>query len=259
MTSGNIRVILALFGGIGLIWGCSKENNIDASQTNSYSQAITCEGPAVDNAMCEAAAEAPAGAVCVYGACRQPCTTDAECEAEVPGAICLPGPDGGVSGCRLPQEESCTSGGIECLGDTVCGWDGSCRVPCADTQCWLEGLSCVDGVCVGTATGAGGTAGSAGSGGAAGSAGSPGAAGAAGSVGSAGTAGSGSAGMAGSAGSAGVAGSAGSAGCVPVTCASVGADCGMMDDGCGELLDCGTCTAPETCGGSGIPNQCGNT
>jgi hypothetical protein len=41
------------------------------------------------------------------------------------------------------------------------------------------------------------------------------------------------------------------------TCAEQGATCGPIGDGCGEILDCGTCAAPETCGGGGTPSKCG--
>jgi hypothetical protein len=44
-----------------------------------------------------------------------------------------------------------------------------------------------------------------------------------------------------------------------VTCAEFGLNCGSIDDRCGSTLDCGTCTAPETCGGGGTPNVCGCT
>src|SRR5216117_2166251 len=47
--------------------------------------------------------------------------------------------------------------------------------------------------------------------------------------------------------------------CTPTTCAAVGANCGMIADGCGGTLDCGTCTLPQTCGGGGTPNVCGST
>ncbi len=34
-------------------------------------------------------------------------------------------------------------------------------------------------------------------------------------------------------------------------------ECGLAGDGCGAVLDCGTCTtAGETCGGAGVANQC---
>ena len=46
--------------------------------------------------------------------------------------------------------------------------------------------------------------------------------------------------------------------CVPRTCASVGANCGSITNGCGGVLDCGTCVAPETCGGGGTANKCGS-
>jgi hypothetical protein len=47
--------------------------------------------------------------------------------------------------------------------------------------------------------------------------------------------------------------------CTPQTCASLGAKCGMANDGCATIIDCGSCAPPETCGGSGVPNQCGCT
>ena len=42
-----------------------------------------------------------------------------------------------------------------------------------------------------------------------------------------------------------------------VTCADLGANCGPIGDGCGGITECGTCTAPETCGGGAKPNVCG--
>ncbi len=48
-----------------------------------------------------------------------------------------------------------------------------------------------------------------------------------------------------------------SASCAPRTCANLGFDCGETDDGCGGRLTCGTCKAPQTCGGGGQPNRCG--
>lgn len=52
-------------------------------------------------------------------------------------------------------------------------------------------------------------------------------------------------------------------GCVPYTCAGLGnRNCGNISDGCGGLAGgpqgCGTCTAPETCGGGGDYNVCGS-
>jgi hypothetical protein len=45
--------------------------------------------------------------------------------------------------------------------------------------------------------------------------------------------------------------------CIPVTCADYGPLCGQQPDGCGGLTpNCGTCTAPQYCGGGG-PSQCG--
>src|SRR5262249_34707070 len=34
-------------------------------------------------------------------------------------------------------------------------------------------------------------------------------------------------------------------------------NCGSIADGCGGTLNCGTCTAPQTCGGGGVANVCG--
>jgi hypothetical protein len=50
----------------------------------------------------------------------------------------------------------------------------------------------------------------------------------------------------------------GSVTCTPTTCAALGFNCGEADDGCGHLLSCGTCTAPQFCGGGGS-NVCGPT
>ena len=54
-------------------------------------------------------------------------------------------------------------------------------------------------------------------------------------------------------------GTAGQCGCTPtMTCATEGFDCGAFMDDCGEMVSCGSCTAPETCGAS-EPNVCGTT
>jgi hypothetical protein len=50
----------------------------------------------------------------------------------------------------------------------------------------------------------------------------------------------------------------GGAACTPRTCADIGANCGSVGDGCGALLDCGTCSAPFICGGGGTASRCGN-
>jgi len=47
--------------------------------------------------------------------------------------------------------------------------------------------------------------------------------------------------------------------CTPKTCTDLSATCGYRADGCGGLLDCGTCSAPDTCGGGGVANQCGHS
>ncbi len=45
--------------------------------------------------------------------------------------------------------------------------------------------------------------------------------------------------------------------CTPATCASLGKNCGSVSNGCGGTLSCGSCTSPQTCGGGGTPNVCG--
>jgi hypothetical protein len=45
--------------------------------------------------------------------------------------------------------------------------------------------------------------------------------------------------------------------CVPTTCAALGYDCGVNGDGCGGTVDCGSCTAPLSCGVGGF-SKCGN-
>jgi hypothetical protein len=41
-----------------------------------------------------------------------------------------------------------------------------------------------------------------------------------------------------------------------LTCAAQGLSCGPAGNGCGGSLNCGSCTAPQVCGGGG-PGQCG--
>lgn len=58
----------------------------------------------------------------------------------------------------------------------------------------------------------------------------------------------------------GAGGGGGPDGCAPQTCASQKITCGQAGDGCGGVLNCGTCTAPQTCGGDpNKPGQCGCT
>jgi len=49
-------------------------------------------------------------------------------------------------------------------------------------------------------------------------------------------------------------------GCSPLTCAGQNITCGQAGDGCGNTLQCGTCSLPQSCGGDpGKPGQCGCT
>src|SRR5207247_7451820 len=45
--------------------------------------------------------------------------------------------------------------------------------------------------------------------------------------------------------------------CSVTSCAAQGEHCGTLADGCGGTLSCGSCTAPQTCGGGGVANVCG--
>jgi hypothetical protein len=48
--------------------------------------------------------------------------------------------------------------------------------------------------------------------------------------------------------------------CSPLVCASLGANCGQILDGCGGMLDCGACAAGQACGAGPNPawNVCGD-
>jgi hypothetical protein len=58
-------------------------------------------------------------------------------------------------------------------------------------------------------------------------------------------------------GQAGVCGAPDGGTCTGKTCAQQNISCGPAGDGCGNELQCGTCTTPQTCGGGGVPGQCG--
>ncbi len=59
-------------------------------------------------------------------------------------------------------------------------------------------------------------------------------------------------------GQSGVCGFTDSGACAPRSCAQQGISCGPAGDGCGNLLQCGPCVAPQTCGGGGMPGVCGD-
>jgi len=47
--------------------------------------------------------------------------------------------------------------------------------------------------------------------------------------------------------------------CTPQSCASQAKNCGSVSDGCGGTLNCGVCSAGQSCGGGGIANLCGGS
>ena len=51
----------------------------------------------------------------------------------------------------------------------------------------------------------------------------------------------------------------GATNCNPTTCAALKLDCGPAGDGCGGLLQCGSCSGSQICGGGGVPGNCGNS
>lgn len=54
-------------------------------------------------------------------------------------------------------------------------------------------------------------------------------------------------------------GSTGDASCPgATTCAQAGVQCGPIGNGCGGILQCGDCAAPDTCGGGGVAGVCGH-
>jgi hypothetical protein len=45
--------------------------------------------------------------------------------------------------------------------------------------------------------------------------------------------------------------------CAPISCEQAHATCGPIGDGCGNTTNCGSCPTGQTCGGAGVPSQCG--
>ncbi len=43
--------------------------------------------------------------------------------------------------------------------------------------------------------------------------------------------------------------------CAPLGCVELAAECGVLDDGCGAQLNCGTCSGGMVCGAL-VANQC---
>ncbi len=54
-------------------------------------------------------------------------------------------------------------------------------------------------------------------------------------------------------------GDGGGVACMPKSCMQLGYNCGPAGDGCGGLLNCGSCPAGQSCGDGGKPSVCGTT
>ena len=124
-------LVLALLSG-----GCSKENAVAAGQNQNTYVGKKC----TSDSEC-------GGGSCIAGKCRSGCATDADCQADGgPGAICIA--DGNLTGCRLPDEEECSTS-KPCPGGLVCAIDKSCRTVCgAGVACPQQGQTCIAGACV---------------------------------------------------------------------------------------------------------------
>jgi hypothetical protein len=48
------------------------------------------------------------------------------------------------------------------------------------------------------------------------------------------------------------------AACTPKNCVQLGLSCGSAGDGCGGTIQCGSCSAGQTCGGGGVTGLCGS-
>jgi hypothetical protein len=172
---------------------------------------------------------------CGVGVDCGPCTCSPACPAcqvcDDDTGDCVPDPEQQGDACGEPGQVcqgdgSCACDASSCAECATCQGDGTCSAPCNGTGC------CASGTCAaGTADPACGRNGEPCQ-----------------SCSGAGV-------------TCGGGGTAGVCGCTPLTTCPSGLDCGAIDDGCGRTLNCGDCTAPETCGGGnpGTPNVCGCT
>ncbi|MEW6433272.1 MAG: lamin tail domain-containing protein [Myxococcota bacterium] len=153
------------------------------------------------------------------------------------------GPSAGACNPSTCSSGCCDANGV-CQGGftpQACGSSGLTCSVCSD------GTTCQFGFCVPTSTSGGGAGGGAGGGSMGGGG---------GATGGGGGATGGGGGDAGGGGGH-VGGGAGGGGCTRATCEQLGKNCGEVSDGCGGVLLCGGCTAPQTCGGGGTANVCG--
>jgi hypothetical protein len=188
--------------------------------------------PPPPNPTCTKATKCPAGIVC--GTWPDGCGGDIPCGTCTNGKSCV---NGACVGCTplscSAQGISCGSAGDGCGGTQQCQTcptgqlcqGGACitpgctKVPCpSNIHCGLAGDGC------------GGTQ-------------------------SCGTCGPGT--TCGGGGTPGTCGAADADTCAPLSCKDQGLTCGKTGDGCGNLIDCGTCTGNQTCGGGGTPGTCG--
>ena len=195
----------------------------------------------------------PTGESCVNGACVG-CTPLTTCPA---GQTCGTYPNGcgtGTISCgTCPSNASCVNGTCEacvplkaCPANQTCGqWPDGCGGSITCGTC-PSGQVCNNGACVGGCTPTGCPA-NANCGQVANGCG--------GLTNSCGTCAPGT--SCGGGGTPNQCGAGDANACVPLTCPTGAGVCGLMGDGCGGVLNCGTCTPPQTCGGGGTPGICG--
>jgi len=99
---------------------------------------LGCESRVSLGRRCDVDSECDFGLVCRAGRCRVECYEARDCVAPLE---CVLGPNGG--GCRVPEDEGCTSGTIDC-GEGLACIDGRCAQPCTENSQCAAAQTCAD-------------------------------------------------------------------------------------------------------------------